>query len=69
MVPRDVQVVPFGEVSITQFQAVAFALRLYQKDNISGEAICGVLIQSPDPLNPIERIPVLTGEVNVITEF
>jgi hypothetical protein len=50
-------------------QAVEFELRLYQKESIDGLEICGVLTQSPDPLNPIEWVPVLTGAVTTIIEF
>jgi hypothetical protein len=69
IVPRDVHVVPFGEVSITQLQAAVLVLLRYQKENTPGDVIIGVRIQSPEPLNPIDLPPVRTGLVNVITEF
>jgi hypothetical protein len=67
--PRVVQVVPSGDVCIFNVQAVVFVLRLYQNVNTPGVAICGVRIQSPVPLNPIECVPVLTGVVTEIIEF
>jgi hypothetical protein len=50
-------------------QAVVFELLLYQNVNTPGLAICGVLIQSPEPLKPIACVPVLTGVVTEIIEL